>query len=223
MLNETTRANIELLSGLSDSMIISYPITSVVMNDHFKAFINISEKEDTFEEFGVFSYLEMNQVANIIDDAEISRDNIFIVVENERTEIRYATTPVDMIEEDCRGDYNEVEEARKGKKVASFELPAGILSKIKRAAKVFTNLTNLKITSGEAGEVALTVTSNTASRNDYHINTAGEVPAGFNLSVLVELVDKLPNIDYEVDIYDTADGTKIIFCSDELSLEIISS
>lgn len=222
MLNENTRVALEQLAGINDTMILSYPITSVVMNEHFQAFINLSVlNEGRFDEFAVYSFLELNQVISIIEDAVVTKEGIFLVAKNENTEIRYATTPVNMVEDEARGDYDLIEDTRKTQKIASFDVSTDILNKVKKAAKVFSNLTNLKISNGENGEVSLTVTSNETSRNDYHINTIGEVPDDFNLYVIIDLIDKIPSGNYTVDVYNTDDGTKLIFCADIPGLEII--
>ncbi len=221
MLNKKSMGILEKLIPISDSIVLRYPITAVVQNEHFQAYVDVSKNgSEKFEDFAIYSFGELTSAINIVDEPVVSKEKGFIVIDGGPIEIKYLTSPLDMLEEFV-GNYSEVEKIKLQEKISNFELSSENLNKIKKAAKVFGELTNLKITTKDS-EINLIVTSNESRKNDYVITVDGSGTADLEAMVILDFIDKIPPANYTVDIY-KAEETKVVFTNQDLFTEIILS
>jgi len=212
MLNTNTRAVLSQLGAINNSMIITYPITTVIMGKNMQAFLDVRKlDEEPFEEIGVFSINEFNSVINVIDNPVIENQNGTLLISNENTSIKYGTTSIDIIESECRGKPGLLEKIQTNPdntKVLSFELSVKELDRLKKMSGLLKDLSDLVIT-GEGDTVNLKVTSKEKSSNNYTVNIEGEVNEEVSMRLVMDVVNKLPASNYSVSIYKSAKGSLV--------------
>jgi len=210
MLNKKTREILNQLSTINNSMIITYPVTTVILGKSIQAFLNVEELGETdFQEIGVFNIGEFNSVVSVIDDPEISNDGTgTLTIKNDNSSIKYGTTTVDIIESECRGNPELVDKIARNENVISFSLGLKDLDKIKKMSGLLKDLNNLDIKSVD-GKITVTTRSNEKSSNDFVINFDGESTGDNSITLDMSLVNKLPSSDFNVKVYKSAKGTLV--------------
>jgi len=210
MLDKDTRTVLGQLGAINNSMIISYPKTSVIMGKSIQAYLDLEKLgEEPFEEIGLYNFGEFNSIVNLIDDATIEReDNGVLNITNSNSSIRYGTTSIGIIESSCRGNPELLDRIKGNTKVAEFELDVKDLDKIKKMSSVLKDLLNLEIYT-EDGMVNLKVTSKEKSSNNFVINLPGNVSEDFDMVISIDIINKLPGSSFKVGIYKSAKGTLI--------------
>lgn len=208
-----TQNTVELLSKLSpinDSMILNYPVTAVGTSEQMQGYLNMQTLgEDEFVEYGIYSFQELFQILNILENPELtsSKTQLIVNADNDgvHTEIKYGLGAVNTIEEH-RYSPNKLAMVESGTCMSEFDLSSDALGKISRASKVF-NLTILKIDSLETG-TNLEVTSSISSKNNYNITAPGT--GKVSCSIIVDFLDKVPSDNYKVKVY--SDESGVLHC-----------
>lgn len=209
MLNQNTRNVLSQLSAINNSMIISYPITTVIMGKNIQAFLDLEKMGETqFEEIGVFNINEFNSVINVIENPTIENNNGTLTIKNDSTSIKYGTTSIDIIESECRGNSELIEKIKQNDVVMSFELTSKDLDRIKKMSGLLKDLSDLVITSN-ASNVNVTVTSKERSSNNYSVNFVGTVNEETSMSLVMDVVNKLPSSAFTVTIYKSKKGSLV--------------
>lgn len=210
MLNKNTKAVLSALSAINTQAIISYPITGIKMGTNVQAFFDMNKLgESEFEEFGIFNIPELlSTVAVIGDDADITMEGGVMTISNDNSSIRYGTTNLSVIEDECRTKTDMVERIQSNSNVVNFELPQTELEKLKKVAGVLKDLTDLNVQT-EDGAVVLTVQGKEKSSNNIAIKFPAEVFEETQLKVVMSNVNKLPNGSYNVGVYKSAKGSLI--------------
>jgi len=240
MLNIKTREILGQLGAINQSQIISYPVTVVKMGKSMQAFLDLEmpapkDKNDTakgcgeepFDEIGVYVINELNSVIGVIDNPEITNENGTLTIKNSENSIKYSTTPLDILETECRGNpdiIKRVTNPERNTKVLEFELESKNLDKIKKMSGLLKNLSDLKI-DGSNGKVTLMVTSKEKSSNNFTLNVNGTVQEDTSMLLLMDSVNKLPSSSYNVSVYKSAKGSLVsVFSSVNVDgLDIIIS
>ena len=228
MLNNNTRAVLSQLGAINNSMIISYPITTVLMGKNMQAFLDLRKlDEEGFEEIGVYNINELNSVINVIDTPDITNENGILTIKNDSRSIRYGTTSIDIIENDCRGKPELLDKIRSDKNVnvLNFEMSAKDLDNIKKMSGLLKDLSDLEISGNTENpeNILLTVKSKEKSSNNFTMNLTGTVNENASMLLLIDIVNKLPSSAYNVNIYKSVKGSLIaIFSSINVDgLEIV--
>jgi len=209
MLNKNTREILGQLGQINQSQIITYPVTTVILGKAIQAFLDVSELGETdFEEIGVFDISQLNSVVSVIDDAEISNDNGTLTIKNDTQSIKYGTTTIDIIESECRGNPDLLGRVIKNTKVLEFEIEAKELDRLKKMNGLLKELSDLVIESKD-GEITLSVTSKERSSNNYSVNVPGEVIEEVQMSLIMDIIKKLPNSGFKVSVYKSSKGSLV--------------
>ena len=209
MLNQNTRQVLQQLSAINNSMIISYPITAVIMGKHIQAFLDVSKlNEEEFNEIGVFNFAELNSVINVIENEDITNDKGMLTIKNDTNSIKYGTTNIDIIENDCRAKVELLDKIKSNTVVMSFDLPLKELDRIKKMSGLLKELSDLIITSSSAG-ISLMVTSKERSANNYTSVVQGDVQEETSMALVMDTINKLPASNFKVSIYKSSKGTPI--------------
>jgi hypothetical protein len=222
MLNRTTRNILVQLGAINQSQIISYPVTVIKMGKSVQAFLDVSKPADKennlngcneteFEDIGVYIINELNSVISVVDKPTITNNNGVLEIKNETQAITYATTPLDILESDCRGNpgvISNIKNPERNTLLTKFKLSTDNLDKIKKMSGLLKNLSDLKINAGSES-AHITVTSKEKSANSYDIkipvipvNTAEDI----EVTLLMDNINKLPASDYEVQVYRSQKG-----------------
>jgi len=190
-------------------MIISYPITTVIMGKNIQAFLDLEKLGETeFDEIGVFNINEFNSVINVIENPAIENNNGTLTIKNDTTSIKYGTTSIDIIESECRGNTELIEKIKQNDVVMSFELASKDLDRVKKMSGLLKDLSDLVITSS-GSSVNLTVTSKEKSSNNYSVNFDGTVQEETSMSLVMDVVNKLPSSAFNVTIYKSKKGSLV--------------
>ncbi len=210
MLNKNTMEILSQLGQINQSQIITYPVTTIILGKAIQAFLDLSKLgEEEFDEIGVFDINQLASVISVIDDATITNDNGMLTIKNNDQSIKYGTTTIDIIESECRGKPDLLKRiVEDNEKVLSFTLDAKELDRIKKMSGLLKELSDLVITS-ENGEVKLTVTSKEKSSNNYSVKVLGESTEDISMSLVMDVVRKLPNSGYEVSIHKSKKGSLV--------------
>lgn len=209
MLNSNTRQVLAQLGAINNSMIISHPVTTVIMGKNIQAFLDVSKLgEEEFNEIGVFNISEFNSVINVIDNPTITNDAGTLTISNDKASIKYGTTSIDIIESECRGNPDLLERIKSNTNVTSFSIGVKDLDKIKKMSGLLKDLSDLNITSSDEG-VTLKVTSKEKSSNNYSINLDGEVSENVDMTLVMDVVNKLPASDFNVTIFKSVKGSLV--------------
>lgn len=208
MLNQNTRAVLGQLSAINQSMIITYPVSTIIMGKSIQAFVDLEQLGETeFDEIGLFNIGEFNSVINVIDEPEITNDNGTLTISNSSTSIKYGSTSIDIIEDECRGDASLLERVKTNEVVASFALPLKELDRLKKMSVTLKDLSDLVITTSTSN-VDLMVTSKERSSNNYKVvlDANEGTKAGISMILIMDIINKLPASDYEVTVYRSKKG-----------------
>jgi len=226
MLNQKTRKILVQLGNINQTQIISYPVTVVKMGGSIQAFLDISKEtgcnESEFEELGIYNINELSSVIDVIENPEISSKNGILTIKNQNYKTTYATTSIDLIESQVRGNPDLISRIRKNKKILSFKLESKDLNNINKMCSLRRNLSDLKIIS-KNNKIILSVTSIEKSSDSFNINIQGECEDDSEMTLLIDSVNKLPISDYSVDIFKSEKGSLVaVFSSLDIdTLDII--
>ena len=180
------------------------------MGTNVQAFFDMTKLgEAEFEEFGIFNIPELlSTVAVIGDDATITMDAGVMTISNDNSSIRYGTTNLGVIEDECRTKTDMVQRIQGNANVVNFELPQTELEKLKKVAGVLKDLTDLNVQT-EDGAVVLTVQGKEKSSNNIAIKFPAEVFEETQLKVVMSNINKLPGGSYNVSVFKSAKGSLI--------------
>lgn len=210
MLNSNTRQVLAQLGAINNSMIITYPVTTVIMGKNIQAFLNLEKLGETeFDEIGVYNISEFNSVINVVDNPTITNDAGTLTISNDKASIKYGTTSIDIIESECRGNPELVDKIKTNYNVTSFTLGVKDLDKIKKMSGLLKDLSDLQITSDTEGNVTLKVTSKEKSSNNYSITLEGTVAEAVDMTLVMDVVNKLPASEFNVTIYKSKKGSLV--------------
>ena len=209
MLNKNTKTVLSALSNINTQAIVSYPVTGIKMGNNIQAFFDMSKLgEESFDEFGIFNIPELMSTVSIIgDDAEITMDAGIMNINNGNSNIRYMTTNVGILEDECRTKTDMVDRIKGNSLVMSFDLPNTELDKLKKVSGVLKDLTDLNIESKE--NITLTVQGKEKSTNNIAITLNGVVNEETELKVVMSNVNKLPSSSYNVSVFKSQKGSLI--------------
>ena len=225
MLNINTRNTLSQLSAINNSMIISHPVTCVIMGKSIQAFLDVSKlKESEFNEIGVYNIGEFNSVVNVIENPEITNNEGILTIKNDSSSIKYGTTSIDIIESECRGNVNLINRIKTNNKVVEFELTDKDLDNIKKMSGLLKDLSDLEITSVD-DKITLTVTSTEKSSNNFVLDMNGTTTEDIKMSLIMDVVSKLPADGFNVAIYKSEKGSLVaVFSSIKVEgLDIVIS
>jgi hypothetical protein len=211
MLNKNTREILGQLGQINQSQIITYPVSTIMLGKAIQAFLDVSKLgEKEFEEIGVYDINQLNAVVSVIDDPEITNDNGTLTIKNKSQSIKYGTTTIDIIEGECRGNPDLLGRITGNNElVMNFEIDAKELERLKKMSGLLKDLTDLVISS-EGGEITLEVTSKEKSSNNYSVNVVeSTINEEVSMSLIMDVVKKLPNSGFKVSVYKSAKGSLV--------------
>ena len=211
MLNSNTRQVLAQLGAINNSMIITYPVTTVIMGKNIQAFLDLEKLGETeFDEIGVYNIGEFNSVINVIDNPEITNNEGTLTIANGSSSIKYGTTSIDIIESECRGNAALIEKIKANETVVEFNLGVKDLDKIKKMSGLLKDLSDLEVSSVDGSDdVTLKVTSKEKSSNNYSITVPGTVSEAINLILVMDNVNKLPASEFKVTIHKSKKGSLV--------------
>ncbi len=227
MLNQNTRKVLNALTSINTQAIISYPVTGIKMGNNVISYLDLSKLgEEQLEEFGIFNIPEfLSTVSAIGEDSEITMTDGIMDIVNGNSAIRYMTTNIDILEDECRCKLDMLERIRgdKNTPIGSFELPKDEFDKLKKVSGILKDLTDLNVKCNTAGTVELTVQGKEKSSNSISSELSANIVTDETFKIVMANLNKIPLGAYNVEIYKSAKGSLItIFVSQDVDgLEIV--
>jgi hypothetical protein len=210
MLNKNTREILGQLSQVNQSQIITFPVTTIILGKSIQAFLDLSKLDETqFDEIGVFDINQLNSVISVIDEPVITNDGGTLTIKNDAQSIKYGTTTIDIIESECRGNPDLLARITgNNEQVIEFTIDAKELDRLKKMSGFLKELSDLVISSTN-GVINLSVTSKEKSSNNYSVNVTGTAKEDISMSLIMDIVKKLPNSDFKVGVYKSSKGSLV--------------
>lgn len=221
MLNKSSLQALSCLSGVTDSMIISWPITGVkASNGTIAAFINLENiGVQEFPEFGVLKFKELVDLLNIAgaDSEAIVGDDGIITISSSAVKCKYYTTSTSILEEHFRAKVSMLEKTSAAESALEFSLSNQQIDQLKKAG------TLLKVedivVSGKDGTVTITAENLTqSSSNGFSlIPETASIFEDSEICISTTNFSKLPAGNYDVKI--AKNGTSYVTRFDSKSVE----
>lgn len=209
MLNASTRSVLSSLSSINNSMIISYPVTCVILGKNIQAFLDIEKLgEESFEEIGVDSITELNSIIGVVENPVIENKSGILTISNDSSILTFSTANIFVLEQKCRTSPDFINRVKLNEKFISFTLNHKEVEKIKKASSLLTNVTDL-IISNIGNRISIKIASSEKSSNNYSIELPGEVIADASSSIVMQIFNKLPVSSYDVTLYRSKKGSMI--------------
>lgn len=207
MLKEKTRAVVQSLLKINDSVIFTYPTICVRSGKSTFAFFDCSKHgEEPFPEFGTFHTSEMLSLVNLIPDAEVSIEDRQMLIQNSKNKIKYLTSKLLMLEETSRQDPELLIRMRANKKLLDFELSQKEIDSAIKISDLLKGLENFVI-SGKDNVLSIEVKGDEKSTNSYSIEVQGKCEEDIEFIIDIKSIKNLPSGDYSISLHQNAKGT----------------
>jgi hypothetical protein len=218
MLNKNSLQVLNSITKITNSAIISYPVTTIT-NSKRDVLCNIDFSkidEEGWQEFGIMDLSSFLNAISILDDPTIEQDGIFIKAHDTNSNIEFVTSYPSTLE-DFTANPDIIESTSKAPSILEVPIDADLFTKIKKGASVFKNLLDLFVIS-EGDKVYLktgnkeTYTSASNSYTHYlepNLNTGKD----FQLVFPIENFLNLPQMDFtmKVKYNETRDEYRLMF------------
>lgn len=189
---------------ISDSVIISYPITGIKSPaGSIVAFVDLREFGiEEFEEFGLIKVKDVVDIINIFDkEAELTIENLVINIANSVDTFKYISTEIGVLEETYRTSIAMLEKTKQAECAIEFKLTSQELTRIKKLSS-FGKAEHLIIKDG-GGKVVLSTEQPDQKNSNGLSVTPSEgnvfVPAT-KISIGIDNFKKLPDDEYKVKV-----------------------
>lgn len=230
MLCERTCALLSSLSGISDTCVLRYPTT--IINDDCKSIIarlDLSEIESEFEPIGLNGKISnLTSIISMFSDPEISRtDNILSIRDAEKKiETQFVTDAVSLLA-NTEFKPEVFDRIVNSLTVAEFTLGKDDLARLKKAHGVYSDLDDVILESTEDGvKLSLgALAKYSRSENKFSLTKAAECQKEFNCAVSFDLLQRIPQADYEVQVKfsERTNTYALVLTNADLKVQIILS
>lgn len=232
MLCERTCALLNSLSGISDTCILRYPLT--IINDDCKSVIarlDLSEFEDEFEPIGLNDKISnLTSIISMFNEPEITRvDNILCIKDSDqKIDTQFVTDSVDLLANtEFKSDV--FDRIVNSLTVAEFNLDKEDIVRLKKAHSVYNDLDDVILESTEDGiKISLGALSKySRSENKFSLvkDTEGEVKKEFTCAVAFDLLQRIPQVSYNVQVKfsERTNTYALVLTNTDLKVQIILS
>ncbi len=205
MLNKNTIQVLQSITPITNSAIISYPITTI-QNASRDVLGNINLEalgEEAFDEFGIFDLSSFLGAVGILDEPVITMENKVISAKDTDSSIKFVTSSVAAIE-DFTTDPRKITSTVSAPSVVSVNIETDMIAKIRKGVNLFKTLKDVFIIKNDDGVFLKTGNKESFARNDnsYQVQLTPSVNEGenFELAIPVENFLSLPAIDYTLNV-----------------------
>jgi hypothetical protein len=206
MLNTNTLDVLKTITPITNSAIISYPVTTITNSSRdILANIDFSKIDDeSWEEFGIMDLSSfLNSISILDDNPTIEQDNVFIKAYDENSTIQFVTSYPSTLE-DFTTNPEIIESTSRAESILEVQIDTNLFSKIKKGSSTFKNLRDLFII--KEGDKVYLKTGNketfTSTSNSYthYLNPCLDKGKDFELIVPVDNFLNLPLMDFTMKI-----------------------
>jgi len=205
VLNKDSIALLQSVTNITNSVLISYPITTIT-NESKDVLGNIDfSKVDPvgWEEFGIFDLNSFLGAVGILEEPTLTLSNTSLVAADINSSISFVVSDVSTME-DFTTDPENITTTCEADSVVEVKIDNNLIAKIRKGVSVFKNLEDLFIVK-EGSDIFLR-TGNKESfartNNSYQIKLEADVVSGpdFEITLLVNNFLSLPAMDYTMKV-----------------------
>jgi len=218
MLNQNVRNILSKIQDISPSIVMTYPILGIKdIDSSIAARIDISKYDsDSFETFGLLNKLpELLSVIKLLDEPEISQNNVQLSLKDKNSAITYYTSDLDLLERN-RVDFSIFDRVKATTPVISFVLTDEEMARLRKASGVLRDLENITV-KAENGIVTIVLDSDSLGTSFQLSPSTVSITADFEATLSNENFKKLPLGTYNVGVHVNSKGTTVfVFASTSL-------
>ena len=227
ILKEKTRKLLQSLTNISNSVIVTYPEMCVKDGKAIQAYFNLEKlgEDKIDQEFAIYGITDFLTASSLVNNPTIELKEKQLVISNGKEKITYNTSNIALLEEQCRGDFELITRIKSNDCIAEFELTSDSIKTLKHASNALKDLPNLEIENSGENEVILKIAGFEKSSNSYSTSTEAKIIKDFKIILLLSLLKKIPNGNFEVKIFQSKKGSKVaLFVSKDIEgLEFVIS
>jgi len=203
LLNKETLQILQSITGITNSAIITYPITTIQnYNKNVIGIIDFSVNEDGgWEEFGIFDLSNFLNALTVLNDPKIILENSTIIAKDEDSEIQFVTSYPDALQ-DFTTSPNKVETTLAVDSVVEVDVSVDTINRIRKGANVFKTLKDLFLVKEGSEFYIRTGNKNkfNSKENSYSIKLEPELIKGddFEIAIPIDNFLTLPQIDFKL-------------------------
>lgn len=203
MLNKETLQILQSITGITNSAIITYPITTIQnYNKNIIGTIDFSVNEDGgWEEFGIFDLSNFLGALTVLNDPKIILEDNTIIAKDEDSEIQFVTSYPDALQ-DFTTNPSKVETTLAVDSVIEVNISTDTINRIRKGANVFKTLKDLFLVKEGDNFYIRTGNKNkfNSKENSYSIKLEPELVKGddFEIAIPINNFLTLPQIDFKL-------------------------
>jgi len=203
LLNKETLQILQSITGITNSAIITYPITTIQnYNKNIIGTIDFSVNEDGgWEEFGIFDLSNFLGALTVLNDPKIILEDNTIIAKDEDSEIQFVTSYPDALQ-DFTTNPSKVETTLAVDSVIEVNISTDTINRIRKGANVFKTLKDLFLVKEGDNFYIRTGNKNkfNSKENSYSIKLEPELVKGddFEIAIPINNFLTLPQIDFKL-------------------------
>jgi len=203
LLNKETLQILQSITGITNSAIITYPITTIQnYNKNVIGTIDFSVNEDGgWEEFGIFDLSNFLGALTVLNDPKIILEDNTIIAKDEDSEIQFVTSYPDALQ-DFTTNPSKVETTLAVDSVIEVNISTDTINRIRKGANVFKTLKDLFLVKEGDNFYIRTGNKNkfNSKENSYSIKLEPELVKGddFEIAIPINNFLTLPQIDFKL-------------------------
>jgi hypothetical protein len=205
MLNENSIQVLNSITNITNSAIISYPVTTITNSTRdILGNIDFSKLEDEgWKEFGIMDLSSFLNAIGILETPTIEQNDIFIKAYDPNSTIEFVTSYPSTLE-DFTTNPEVIESTSRADSILEVGIDSTLFTKIKKGSSVFKNLRDLFIV--KEGDKVYFKTGNketfTSASNSYthYLDPLVDKGKDFSLVIPIENFLNLPLMDFTMKI-----------------------
>lgn len=216
MLNNNSVKILQSITGITNSVIISYPITTISnANSDIQGNIDFSKLDGQFDEYGIFDLSSFLNAIDILDNPKVSMSDGIITATDSDSSISFVSSAPSSLD-DFTCDPLNITTTVAAPSVVEVKVNTSLISRIRKGVAAFKTLKDLFIVKDDTGVYLRTGNKESFTRRDnsYKIKLDTELNTGknFEIAIPVDSFLALPSIDFDLKVKynEAADAYRIV-------------
>lgn len=222
MFNRESVDFLKVMNKITNSMVLTYPITTGRTESADIAYKFDLSKYDTdgFENpIGIYDLSTFLNIFGLCDETrDVNIDNNSITVSDSTTSVKFLTSATSVLSP-YEFKQEQFDKTNEFPSVLEMNLTAEDIRKLKSASATFRELDTAVISCDDSVELSLTqIGKFKKSSNSFRIKKTEESAKKFNIGISLETLSKIPQVDYTliVKYNESRDAYRIILKTDKI-------
>lgn len=216
MLNNNSVKILQSITGITNSVIISYPTTTISnSNSDIQGNIDFSKLDEEFEEYGIFDLSSFLNAIDVLDEPVVLMNEGIITATDTDSSISFVTSsPASLGDFTC--DPLNITTTVAAPSIVELNVDTALMTKIRKGVGVFKTLKDLFIVKDDTGVYLRTGNKESFARRDnsykIKLDTSMNTGKNFEIAIPVDNFLALPAIDFELKVKynEQADAHRIV-------------